>query len=220
MTLADLVQKAYQLATSKATAPSAGSSKYLKLVGFANICQDAWQNEPGVDWNSQYNTDSQAALISATNTFPLDATVRKVSNRPGDNITIVCTDGSIIEFIQVRPEELADYPNQNYVAKIGQYLRFARTFTATDREFGGTIKVPCYSAVSTLAVDADVVQVDIPIWLAYMTAAEYCRTDPQLNYLEDGLVARANDIMAEMKLNNAGQVEQVTRSFQPLGRTW
>ena len=220
MTLATLVQQAYQLAASKETAPAAGTSKYLKLVGFANICQDAWQNEPDEDWNSLYSTVSLSALVTATDTFALNATIRKISNRPGDKIYILCLDGSKIYFTQCRPEELSDYPNQNFVAKVGSNLRFARTFAAADKEFGGTIKVPAYAFVATLATDANVIQVDIPLWLSYMVAAEYCRTDPQLNYLEDGLVARANDIMQEMKQSNAGQVETAHRPWAPLGRSW
>lgn len=220
MTLAELVSKSYALATGKATAPSAGTSKYNKLVAFANICQDNWQNEPSVDWNSQYLTISLPTVVSATDTIPLTASVRKISNKPGDYITITCLSGSVIRFTQVRPEELGQYDDQNYVAKVGSNLRFARTFSASDPEFGGTVKVPSYTTVGTLASDSDVISVDIPLWLCYMTAAEYCRVDQQLSYLEDGLIERANQIMQEMIMSNAGQVEKVYRPWRPLGLSW
>lgn len=220
MTLSELVQKSYQLATSKAIAPTAGSSKYQKLVSFANICTDAWQNEPGVDWNSQYMKVTLPTAITNTDTIPLSASIRKISNRKNDNIQVICLDGSVVDFTLVRPEELADYPNQNVVARVGSNLVFARTFVSDEKEFGGSVKVPCYGFAPTLSSDSDLVVVDSPLWLAYMVAAEYCRTDAQLNYLEDGLIARANEVMASMKQNNAGQVETVQRYSVGYSRTW
>lgn len=219
MTLTELVQRAYQLATSKAIAPTAGNTKYDKIVGFANICTDQWQNESGVDWNSQYMKVTLPTTVTATDTIPLTASIRKVANSDSDFITITCPGGSIVKFTIVRPEELD--PTENTVARVGSNLVFARTFKTTDPEYGGSVKVPCYKYASTLSNGSDEVEVDIPLWLAYMTAAEYCRTDMQLNFLEDGLVARASELMTEMKANNSGQFDTVRRA--PLGmvsRSW
>lgn len=220
MTLQQLVQKSYQLATSKATPPTAGSSKYQKLVSLANICTDQWQNETGVDWNSQYMKVTLPTTVTATDTIPLSASIRKISNNNNDNVKIICLDGSIVDFILVRPEQLNNYQNQNAVARIGGNLVFSRVFKSDDREFGGSVKVPCYSFAPNLVNDSDLVAVDNPLWLAYMVAAEYCRTDAQLSYLEDGLVARANEVMLKMKQNNAGQVETVQRHPVGYARTW
>lgn len=222
MTLATLVTKAYLLATGKATAPASTTNKYSKLVGLANICQDMWQNEPDVEWDSLYLTVTLAATVTATDTFALSASIRELSHREGDYIRIVRTDGSEARYQLVRPNEMQDYSTAGLkvVSRVGSNLVFSSAFTATDPEFGGSIKVPCYGFVSTLANDSDIVQVDNPLWLAYMVAAEYCRTDITLNYRTDDLVARANQVMDDMKQSQEANVVTPIKSWVAVGRTW
>ena len=222
MTLANLVTKAYLLATGKATAPSATSNKYLKLVGLANICQDQWQNEPDIEWDSLYLTVTLAATITATDTFALSASIREISHREGDYVRVIHTGGNETKYLLVKPNELRDYATDGIrvVARIGSNLVFSKAFVSTDPEFGGSIKVPCYGFVSTLANDSDVVQVDTPLWLAYMVAAEYCRTDVTLNYRTDDLVARANQVMDDMKQAQESTITAPIRNWTPIGRSW
>jgi hypothetical protein len=222
MTLATLVTRAYLLATGKATAPASTTNKYSKLVGLANVCQNQWENEPDVEWDSLYLTVTLAATITATDTFALSASIREISHREGDYIRVVHTDLSETKYQLVKPNEMADYRASGIkvVSRVGSNLVFSSAFVSTDPEFGGSIKVPCYGFVSTLVNDSDVVQVDNPLWLAYMVAAEYCRTDVTLNYRTDDLVARANQVMEDMKQSQDSMITTPIRTWTPLARSW
>jgi hypothetical protein len=222
MTLATLIERAYVLASGKATAPGTTTNKYLRLKSLANICQDMWQNEPDVDWSSLYETVTLSGTVTATDTFDLGTSIRKISNRDGDYVKIVCTDGQEVYFDLIKPERLLEYSRNgiNACAKVGNDLKFAIPFTADSHEFGGVIKVPAYGYVSTLTNTTDLVQVDNPLWLCYMVAAEYCRTDTTLNYRTDDLVARANQEMTAMKQNQESAVNQPIMYPLGLSRTW
>lgn len=222
MTLATLVEKAYLLATGKGTAPATTTTKYSKIVGFSNICQDAWQNEPDVEWDSLYLTVSLPGTVTATDTFALTASIREISKRPGDSIRVLKTDGTISYYQLVKPNELSDYADNGIrvVARVGSNLVFSKAFTASEPEIGGTLKVPCYGYVSTLVNPTDDVQVDNPLWLAYAVAAEYVRTDLTLAFREDGLIERMNQIMNDMKQAQEEQYPTPVQTFTPLGRSW
>jgi len=222
MTLSTVVTKAYLLATGKATAPASTTNKYSKLVGLANICQNMWENEPDVEWDSLYLTVTLAAPVTATDTFALSASIRELSHREGDYVRVVLADGSEVQYFLVKPNELQDYrlAGERVVARVGSNLVFSKAFESTDPEIGGSIKVPCYGFVSTLVNDTDVVQVDNPLWLCYMVAAEYCRTDITLNYRTDDLVARANQVMEDMKQAQEAAIVSPVKSWRAVGRSW
>lgn len=222
MTLATAIERAYTLATGKATAPSSGTNKYLKLISLANICQDMWQNEPDVDWDSLYQTVTLSGTVTATDTFDLGSSIREISNRDGDYIKIVKTDGGTVYYNLIRANQLLEYERNGVraCARVGGDLKFSIAFQTSDAEIGGVIKVPSYAYVSTLSNDADIIQVDNPLWLCYMVAAEYCRTDTILNYRTDELVARANQVMADMKQAQEGNVSAPIMYPLGLGRTW
>lgn len=221
MTLAELVEKSYVLATGKATAPTTGN-KYTKLVALANICQDQWQSEPDIEWDSLYVVTTLPTPVSATDTIPLSASIRQISNRDGDYIKVVRLDGGVTEYKLVKANELADYPDQRVVARVGSNLVFSKAFEATEAEIGGSVKVPNYTFVSTLVNSSDEVQVENPLWLAYAVAAEYCRTDQVLSYREQGLLERANSVMQDMKQTAEANLPQPVRpvSFSHFGRSW
>lgn len=222
MTLASLIEKAHLLATGKGTAPASTTNKYARLLGLANICQDMWQNEPDVEWDSLYQIVTLAVTVTATDTFALGSSIREISNRPGDYIKITQADGVIKYYDLVRANQLLDYARDGIrvVARVGSNLVFSVPFTASDPEIGGSIKVPSYAYVSTLSDSADIIQVDNPLWLCYMVASEYCRTDTTLNYRTDDLLARANEVMRDMKQTQEAQVNTPVMSNFTLGRTW
>lgn len=222
MTLATLITRAYLLATGKATPPTSGTNKYSKLVGLANVCQDMWQSEPDTEWDSLYMTVTLSGTITDTDTFALGNSIREVSHREGDYVRAVHTDDNETQFLLVKPNQLQDYATDGLrvVARVGSNLVFSIPFQTTDPEYGGRIKVPCYGFVSTLANDSDIIQVDNPLWLCYMVAAEYCRTDMTLNYRTDDLVSRANEVMTDMKQSQDANRSEPIRTFSPLGRSW
>lgn len=220
MTTSELIANAYLLAKRKTTTLAAGSTKYDTLLAIANIKINDWQNE--YDWNSLYQIVSLPTTVTATDTIPLSASVRKISKNDGDYIRILHADG-IAESVYtlVGGDELYKFKSSNAVAKIGSNLVFSKAFTATDPQIGGTVKVPCYGTASSLVNDTDLVPVDDPYWLAYATAAEYIRFDFTLRDQADTLLQMANQRMVEMQQADQGQFNVVHRvPTWNQGRSW
>lgn len=220
MTTTELIAHAYLLAKRKTTTLTAGTAKYDQLLAIANVKIDDWQNEQ--DWNSQYTVVSLPTVVTATDTIPLTASVRKISKNDGDYIRILHTDG-VAESVYtlVGADELYRYRTSNAVARVGSDLVFSRAFVATDPQIGGTVKVPCYGNATTLTDGADIVPVDDPYWLAYATAAEYIRFDFTLRDQADTLLNTANQRMESMMEDDQGQFNVVYRvPTKSYGRSW
>ena len=222
MILSDAITKTYLLAEGKATAPAASSNKYSKIVGLLNVVQEMWQDEPNVEWDSLYDLFSITGTITATDTFALPTTLREISHRKNDMVRIIKTDGGTVYVPLVRADQLTEYAYNGVqaCAKIGGNLQFAIPFSASSPEFSGTIKVPGYSYVTELSSASDVLQVDKPLFACYMAAAEYCRTSTSLSYRTDDLVARANQIMQDMKLAQSGNTTTPIMTPNIFGRSW
>ena len=223
ITLLESITGANLLATGKATAPTNTSSRYLALKSFANVVQRMWQDEPDAQWDSLRITVTLASTVTATTTFSLGTSVREISQRDGDYIRIDHTDGVNTTYYElIEPEQLTGYKvaAMQAVARIAGNLVFAIPFTATSAQFGGSIKVPCYTYVSTLTSDTDLIVVDNPTWVTLMMAAEYCRTKTSLVGRTDGLVARAGEVMKKMKQQQDGNNSEIQRGTIALGRSW
>lgn len=222
MTLLESITEANLLATGKATAPVNTSSRYLALKSFANVVQQMWQNEPGVQWDSLSITASVVAPVSATDTYTLPSTVREISQRPDDSIYIEHTDGQKTYYELVEQDQIQYYKRagMQVVARKGANLVFSIPFTALDPQFGGTIKIPAFSYVAALTSDSDLLVVDDTLWATLMMAAEYCRTKTSLQYRTDGLIERASQVMEKMKQKQEGNYPSSVRSNLSLGRTW
>lgn len=229
MTTSELVAKAYLKAAGKVSSLTSTDTKYIKLLAIANTLIGTWQNEPNVDWNSLYDPDlALVDLITATNTYAIPATVRKLSDARGDYVRVHWTDGvNYTDFNVVTADTLKRYDTTaNVCAQIGSNLVFARTFASTDPEFGGTIKLPVYTFAPTLVESAPTtgqtttVPVDIPEWLVIMTAAEYVRNDVTKQSQYPNLVNEANQLMQRMKDDNEAQISEVHIPFSAAGADW
>lgn len=223
MTLIEAITDANLLATGKATAPASSTSRYAAFKSFANIVQQMWQDDPEAEWDSLRITLTLASTVNATDTFSLGTSVRELSRRDQDSISILHTDGLNSTYYElVEPEQLQEYKRagMRVVAKIGTSLVFSMDFLPTDPQFGGAIKVPCYTYVSTLVNDSDIIQVDSPLWVTLMMAAEYCRTKTSLVGRTDGLVARAGQVMEKMKQQQSGNNTSYQRDSISIGRSW
>lgn len=220
MILSDLVSGVVLKATGKRSTLTATDEKYLKIVELANQYTDVWQNT--TDWSSQYDPDLSFGTVTATDTFSVPSTVRKISDARGDTVRIWYTDGvGYTDFGIVPADTLKRYTTtDNVCAQIGSSLVFKRTFASTDSEFGGTIKVPVYTFAATLASASDVISVDIPRWLVFMCAAEYVRNDITKQNQYPNLVQEANELMEKMRDDNDAQINEPDFAFMPLGRTW
>lgn len=230
MTASDLVAAVILKATGETSVSVSGDSDWLKVLGIANIYIDNWANEPDVDWHSLYAPEHSIGAVTATDSFTLDLSViRKLSATGDDYIRIDHSDGIHSTTYQlVDAETLKQYytgnkksSTGNYCAQIGPTLVFNHRFVSTDPQYGGTIKVPVYLYPSHLVEDDDVVPVDNPNWLVFVTAAEWVRNDITKQSLYPLIVNETNQLMQRMiDDNDSTQVENVIKSPVGRGREW
>lgn len=227
MTITEAVAATYLKATGKTTVLSSGN-KYNQIIGLLDMYQRRWSREPGVDWNSLYNPAFSIGTVTSTDTFDLDvSSIRKLSDRQGDSVRIVWTDGvGYTDYDIVSHDALKDYSygvNKegaagNYCARVGGELVFNHIFTSTDPQYGGDIQVPCYvypDAITSDNPDSDEIQVDDPDWLVIRCAAEYARNDITRRQRWPELLGEANEIMERMKDDNDGQITETDRPWTP-----
>lgn len=228
MTITEALTATYLRAAGKATPPTTGSSKYNQIVGLLDYYQREWAREPGIDWSSLYDPAFSLGTVTATDTFDIDtSTVRKLSNREGDYVRIVHTDGtSYTDYTIVDANKLKDYfwgANKEsytgfYCAKIGSQLVFNHIFTSSDPQYGGEIFVPSYTypdPITATDPDSAEVQVDNPNWLVVRSAAEFCRNDIVRRSRWPELLTEANNLMERMKTDNNGQIDTVDTPWTP-----
>lgn len=216
-------------ATGKSSTSISGDTKWLKILGIGNLIIDTWQNESEVDWNSLYDPLYNIGTISATDTYELDSSIRKISDTPEDYVIIFHSDGvNYTKYKVVTADTLKNYydgqqketSSGHFCAQMGRSLVFNRIFTATDPQFGGTIRVPIYKFARHLVRDNDLVPVDIPSFLVIMSASEYVRTDVTRQGQAPGLIAEATPLMERMIADNEAQYSQVHRPWSAAGQTW
>jgi hypothetical protein len=226
VTLSQLIAAAYLRATGEVSTLAVGDDDYTKLTQIANFYTDTWATEPGVDWRSLYSTISVSGTVTATDTFALPSTIRKISQQDGDFVRIIHTvTTQYTDYQLVAPERLKDYTSGNYCAQEGSNLVFNAAFTTSSPEYGGTIKVPCYTFPTKFPdspLGTETVVVDNPNWLVVICAAEYSRTDITRQNLYPGLISEANDLMLAMKSANDSQLTEAHKSqvSVPNGSTW
>lgn len=178
---------------------------------------------------SLYNPAFSIGTVTATDTFAIPTTVRKISDTDQDYVRILHTDGkSYTDYELVSADTLKQYyngqtkqsPNGYYCAQIGSNLVFNHTFLTTDKQFGGSITVPIFTFAPTLVADSDVVPVDNPGWLVVACAAEYVRNDVTKLNQYPNLINEANALMERMKDDNDAQVVRANTPFSAAGATW
>jgi len=209
MNVTQLVAKANLAANGKATPLATTSPRYEQFLAIANMLQDDWLAEPGVQWSSRYQQLSLGTITS--DRVDVDEDIYEFSKREGDYITVVSpTDSkSLAYFSLVSPDEFRRYKNDATCTVIGDELIFARTFEITDSYYGGEVIVPVTMKLDPLVNPNDEVLVDDPNWLVYMTAAERVRNTVTKVQNYPALVQKANAIMEKMKQANDGQVNTV-----------
>lgn len=228
MTITEAISDVYLRATGKPTAPSAGTRKYNQIVALLDFYQRRWAREPGINWNSLYDPAFSIGNVTATDTFDLDvSTIRSLSNREGDAVRIVWTDGvGYSDYSILAHDALSGYsygvnrqgPIGSYVARVGNTLVFNHTFTSSDSQFGGEIFIPSYifpDEITATSPDSNEVQVDDPDWLVTRVAAEYVRNDITRRQRYPELLAEANEIMGRMIDDNDGQISRVDTPWEP-----
>jgi hypothetical protein len=230
-TITEFVADTYLRATGKTTTLTSGT-KYNRIIALGDFYQRRWAREPGIDWASLYDPAFSLGNVTATDSYDLGtSSVRKLSDRQGDTVRIVWTDGvAYTDYDVVDANKLKDYsfgvnkesPLGNYCAQIGSQLVFNHTFTSDDAQYGGEIFVPAYTfpdEITSDNPDSDEIQVDDPDWLVTRVAAEYARNDITRRSRYPELLAEANEIMTRMKDDNDGQIDTVDRPWTPFSGT-
>lgn len=179
-----------------------------------------------MDWGSLYDPAYVVGTISNTDVYDLDTDeVRKLSDRPGDTVRILHSDGTAYTDYDIVPHDdlkmhyagqTKNYPYGHYAAQIGAQLSFNYKFASTAPQYGGTIQAPVYLYPDHLVSSSDTVPVDIPQWLVVASAAEYVRTSQTRVGQYPNLINEANALMDKMKENNDGQSNQVYMPWNPL----
>ena len=226
MTITEAIADTYLKATGKTTALTTGT-KFNKIVGLLNFYQRRWAREPEIDWNSLYNPAFSLGTVTATDTYDIDtSSIRKLSDRQGDTVRIVWSNGVGYTDYDVIPHDtLKDFswgvnkesPKGYYCAQIGSQLIFNHEFTSDDAQYGGEIFVPCYTfpdAIVSTSLSEDV-QVDDPDWLVLRCAAEYVRTDLTRQGQYSNILQEANEAMQRMIDDNGAQIDDVDKPWTP-----
>jgi len=208
-----VIQKAYTYAKGKAVPPISGTTKYTTLVSIIDSMQKTWSIESGVDWDSLYEFRTLTATPDGTNFVPLDADIARVIKVEDEPILV-----NGIEYIIIAPSQIRKYRFGNYVAVVGNKLKFSH---ALDASLTGTaVKVPIVRQVGDLISGSSIVEVDDPMWLATASAAEFDRNDVVKAANYNLLLSVAEQFMTKMKENNGGAFEAVDTPWHPEGQSW
>lgn len=201
-----VVGKAFLHANRKATMPT--GTKYNALLAIVDSIQKLWEQEPDTEWGSLYSLETLTPVVSATDTYALPDTVNYLSRRQGEYVLV--TDGTNTERYKIiSPNQLYEYRDSKAVAKIGRNLKFSSEFDADSTLIGYNIKVPAITFCDDIDLGTDLVEVDDPMWLAYMSAEEFIRQDVVKRNTKNDLLELAGQVMAKMKQNNAGSLETI-----------
>lgn len=221
MTRAEFIQLVHYKGTGKPVAPASGTKKYNQIVLAGQYFTASWLSEPGTDWASLFDFRN-SGTITATDTFPLDSSIKKVSQQEGDLIRILHTDGNESEYDLVPIDRLRENRNNYTVAVNGTNLMFSKAFTADDPQFGGTIIVPSYTTTTFPDADDGEIAIDDPFWLVAICAGEFVRNDITRKAEYPNLLGEAANLMQKMKENNGTRVDELYRPnfFVPSGEIW
>jgi hypothetical protein len=219
MTASQLLYDVYRAYRGKpdSRTPVWGSDKANVALAIANRKIQEWATDPRNKWNSLFEITALATTVDANTPT---ATYNLATNffQPSDYVKIVKTDSSYVEYPIVKAQQ-RNNPSYQAVYIHGsnpKKLTFAQTIDTGLH--GGTIYVPGYFTPSDLTVEADVVPVDDPRWLVYITASELARNDAAKDDQFPTLVGMANDLYRKMSdaNNDMGYAQpNVVENFMP-----
>lgn len=181
---------------SKTRMPAPGEEKYEVLLGIANRKLNEWATDPDNLWNSLWEDRNTDTILVDTQTYNLDSDLFY----PSDFIRVQKTGGDD-EYVEIiKPYERSLYLNQvSYISGHNpKLLTFVQDISTGNDLIGGTLYVPGYYLPTALTNTSDVIPVDIPEWLVYITASEIARNDPAKDDQYVNLVNQANDLYRKM----------------------
>ena len=122
--------------------------------------------------------------------------------QPSDFAKVVRTDSSITEYPIVKAQQRSIVDQALYVHGLApKKITFAQKIdSGLD---GGVLTVPGYYSPAPILLPTDVIPVDDPNWLVYITASELARNDPAKEDNFPTLAGMANDLFTKMSNANA-----------------
>lgn len=236
VTVAQAIANVYQRATRKVATLDISTGKGQQILGLLNFFQIDWANDSNTDWHSLRQIFTLPAVVTATDTFSLSTltTLSHLSRQEGDFVRVYHTDGvGESDYTIVDAQTLYNDGHQlnsigqnvananGTCAMVGTNLVFDRPFLATDPQIGGTIKLPGYKNVNTLAATTDIIQCDDPQWLEVRCAAEFVLNDVTRVQNYPTLKNEADSKYEDMIQANESQVDKVYQGgWALLGQTW
>lgn len=194
--LLDDIYRAYKGKIQSRT-PVWGSGKANLAIAIANRKQREWATDPRNKWNSLFEIRAISPVLDVTTTPTYTYNLATDLYLPSDYAKIVKTDGSIVEYPIVKAQQRNVETQSLYIhGSNPKKITFAQTVD-TGLE-GATLYVPGYYIPDDISLSTDVVAVDDPNWLVYITASELARNDAAKEDQFASLVGMANEIYRKM----------------------
>lgn len=177
--------------------PAVGSIRILRADGtYSKISYSSWN----------------------TSTFTITSTDFSTNNAD-DGAAAYVNNENYTDYTLVPHDRLKDYATDNYLARVGNTLKFNKTFETTDAQYGGEVQVPVYEFPDAFAADSDAIDIDDPNWLVFTVAADRVKNDVTRKDLRADLVAQANEALMAMIEMNGSQKDELFRPWSPTSHT-
>lgn len=202
--------------------PSSTEAKGLMYIAIANRLLDEWAIDPNVLWFSLWQQITLTPTIASTTsqTFQLPNTAFYLSDSVNVLLPPPYTAGTFDTFQVVHPNRRNDFNNSIgltggnagnkavYVtgSSAGRASNLVVNFVEpfADYQVGGTVSLGVYAMPNQLINDTDIIPVDDPQWLVWMTASELARNDPSKQDQVPNLIGMANQSYGKMVTGNQG----------------
>lgn len=180
--------------------PAWGTEKANLAIAIANRKMKEWARDPYHRWASLFEVRDLADPIDPAQ-FSYDLDTDLIAN--SDYVFIVKTDDTRLEYPVVTPNKRNGNGQCFYIAGRNPKQLVWATETIDAGLDGATISLAGYYLPADLELVDDLVSVDDPNWLVYITAAELARNDPAKDDQFGNLVGQANDLYQKMVAANS-----------------
>ena len=188
----DATYLAYRGKTQSRT-PAWGVEKANIVIDIGNRKIREWATDPRNKWNSLFEITTVGVINVTTQTYDLDDTFFASS----DYAKVIKTDGSSVEYPIVKAQQRNVGGQTTYIhGSDPKKITFSQDIDAGLD--GGTLYVAGYLIPTEITAATDIIPVDDPNWLVYITASELARNDPAKDDQFPTLTGMANDAYRKM----------------------
>ena len=179
--------------------PAWGTEKANLAIAIANRKTKEWARDPYHRWASLFEVRDVGTID--TNTFSYDMENDLIAN--SDYVFLEKTDGSRAEYPVVMPNKRNTSGQSFYLSGRNPKKLTWSTTTIDSGLEAATISLAGYYMPPELTLADDMVSVDDPNWLVYVTASELARNDTAKDDQFGNLVGQANDLYQKMVAANS-----------------